>query len=81
MLVARRVILGPYLRWRVLTRSVLAGFARSLTRGDIKYVRTCEGWMYLATVIDLASRRVVGWAMAEHMRADLVCEALEMALS
>jgi transposase InsO family protein len=49
--------------------------------GDITYVRTWEGWMYLATVIDLASRRVVGWAMADHMRADLVCEALEMALS
>ena len=49
--------------------------------GDITYVRTWEGWMYLATVIDLASRRVVGWAMAEHMRAELVCEALEMALS
>ena len=37
--------------------------------------------MYLATVIDLASRRVVGWAMADHMRAELVCEALEMAIS
>jgi putative transposase len=49
--------------------------------GDITYVRTWEGWMYLATVIDLASRRVVGWAMADHMRASLVCEALEMALS
>jgi putative transposase len=49
--------------------------------GDITYVRTWERWMYLATVIDLASRRVVGWAMADHMRADLVCDALEMALS
>jgi transposase InsO family protein len=49
--------------------------------GDITYVRTWEGWMYLATVIDLASRRVVGWAMADHMRAELVCAALEMALS
>ena len=48
--------------------------------GDITYVRTWEGWMYLATVIDLASRRVVGWAMAEHMRVELVCEALEMAI-
>ena len=37
--------------------------------------------MYLATVIDLASRRVVGWAMADHMRAELVCEALEMAIA
>ena len=48
--------------------------------GDITYVRTWEGWLYLATVIDLASRKVVGFAMADHMRADLVCDALEMAL-
>jgi putative transposase len=48
--------------------------------GDITYLRSGEGWCYLATVIDLASRRVVGFAMAEHMRADLVCEALAMAL-
>jgi len=48
--------------------------------GDITYLRTGEGWCYLATVIDLASRRVVGFALAEHMRASLVCEALEMAL-
>jgi transposase InsO family protein len=37
--------------------------------GDVTYIWTWEGWLYLATVIDLASRRVVGWAMAEHMRA------------
>jgi len=48
--------------------------------GDITYVRTWEGWLYLATVIDLESRRVVGFAMADHMRADLVCDALEMAI-
>jgi transposase InsO family protein len=48
--------------------------------GDITYVRTWEGWLYLATVIDLGSRRVVGFAMAEHMRAELVCKALKMAL-
>ncbi len=47
---------------------------------DITYVWTWEGWLYLATVIDLASRRVVGWAMAEHMRAELVCDALRMAV-
>ena len=41
--------------------------------GDITYIRTWEGWLYLATVIDLASRRVVGFAMADHLRADLVC--------
>jgi transposase InsO family protein len=49
--------------------------------GDITYIPTWEGWLYLATVIDLASRRVVGWAMADHMRAELVCDALTMALN
>lgn len=49
--------------------------------GDITYVWTWEGWMYLASVIDLGSRRVVGWAMADHMRADLVCDALRMAIN
>ena len=49
--------------------------------GDITYVRTWEGWLYLATVIDLESRRVVGFAMAQHMRASLVCDALEMAIT
>jgi transposase InsO family protein len=48
--------------------------------GDITYVRTWEGWLYLATVIDLGSRRVVGWAMADHMRTELVSGALRMAL-
>lgn len=49
--------------------------------GDITYVRTWEGWAYLATVIDLASRRVVGWALADHMEASLVCDAMRMALT
>jgi transposase InsO family protein len=48
--------------------------------GDITYIWTWEGWAYLATVIDLASRRVVGWALADHMRAELVCDALGMAI-
>lgn len=47
--------------------------------GDITYVRTWEGWLYLATVIDCFNKEVVGYAMAEHMRADLVIDALEMA--
>lgn len=46
---------------------------------DITYIRVGAGWMYLATVLDLFSRRVIGWAMAEHMRAELVLGALEMA--
>ena len=49
--------------------------------GDITYLRTWEGWAYLATVIDLASRRVVGWAIADHMEASLVCDALNMAIA
>jgi len=49
--------------------------------GDITYVWTWEGWAYLATVIDLASRRVVGWAIATHMEASLVCDALSMAIA
>jgi transposase InsO family protein len=49
--------------------------------GDITYLRTWEGWCYLATVIDLASRRVVGFAMADHMRVSLVCDALRIAIT
>ena len=49
--------------------------------GDITYIATWEGWAYLATVIDLASRRVVGWAMADHMRAELTCDALSIAIA
>jgi transposase InsO family protein len=49
--------------------------------GDITYIWTWEGWLYLATVIDLASRRVVGWALADHMRAELICDALRMAIA
>lgn len=48
--------------------------------GDITYIWTWEGWMYLATVIDLASRKVVGWSLADHMRTSLVSDALQMAV-
>lgn len=47
---------------------------------DITYLSTDEGWLYLATVIDLYSRQVVGWAMDKRMKAKLVCDALNMAL-
>ena len=48
--------------------------------GDITYLWTEEGWLYLATVIDLYSRKVIGWSMSERMTATLVCDALTMAL-
>ncbi len=49
--------------------------------GDVTYVRTWDGWAYVATVIDLYSRAVVGWAAADHMRTSLVTDALAMALA
>ena len=48
--------------------------------GDITYLATGEGWLYLAVLIDLYSRKVIGWAMSERMTADLVGDALQMAL-
>ncbi|PNK82477.1 IS3 family transposase [Serratia odorifera] len=48
--------------------------------GDITYLRTGEGWLYLAVVIDLWSRSVIGWSMSARMTAQLACDALQMAL-
>jgi putative transposase len=48
---------------------------------DITYVRTWEGWLYLASVMDCYSRRIVGWSMADHLRAELVVDALQMAVA
>ncbi len=48
--------------------------------GDITYLKTGEGWLYLATVIDLATRMVVGWQTAQHMRTSLVTDALQMGI-
>jgi len=48
--------------------------------GDIAYLWTSEGWLYLAVIIDLYSRKVIGWSMSERMTATLVCDALQMAL-
>jgi len=49
--------------------------------GDITYIATWEGWLFLATVIDIASRRVVGFAMADHLRTELVADALANAVA
>ena len=46
---------------------------------DITYIATGEGWLYLAVIMDLASRRIVGWSMSERIKADLVCQALKSA--
>ena len=52
----------------------------SVWAGDITFIPTSVGWLYLAVVIDLCSRRVVGWSLADHMRSDLVLDALNQAL-
>lgn len=48
--------------------------------GDITYIWTSEGWLYLSVLIDLYSRMVVGWSMSNRMKADLVCDAMMMAI-
>lgn len=48
--------------------------------GDITYIQTRKGWLYLAVFIDLCSRAVVGWSMSNRMTAELVCDALQMAI-
>ena len=64
----------------LLQQNFTAAAPRQKWVGDITYLWTDEGWLYLATVIDLYARRVVGWAMSERMTAQLVCDALQMAL-
>jgi len=49
--------------------------------GDITYLRTWEGWVYLATVIDAHGHRVIGWAIVDHMRTDLIEDALVMTMT
>jgi transposase InsO family protein len=65
----------------VLDRRFDAALPDQKWAADITYVPTDEGWLYLAGVIDLCSRRIVGWSMADHMRTGLVADALTMALS
>ena len=65
----------------LLKRNFTAAAPNRIWLADITYVETEEGWLYLATVLDLYSRRIVGWAMQDHLRADLPLAALKMAIS
>jgi putative transposase len=65
----------------LVERQFRPGAPNVLWIADVTYLRTWEGWLYLAAVQDAYSRRIVGWSMADHMRADLVVDALEMAIS
>jgi putative transposase len=64
----------------VLTRQFDPAAQNLAYASDITYIRTGAGWLYLAVVLDLFSRKVVGWAMAPSMPAALVCDALRMAI-
>jgi putative transposase len=67
--------------WPNLARNLTATTVNQLCVADITYVRLDEAFVYLAVVLDAFSRKVVGWAMADHLRAELALAALEMALA
>ena len=64
----------------LIGRNFAASAPDKVWMADITYVSTREGFVYLAFILDVYSRRVVGWSMAHHLRAELVIDALEMAL-
>jgi transposase InsO family protein len=64
----------------VLNRKFKPLAANQAWVSDITYIRTRSGWLYLAAVLDLYSRKIVGWAMASTMPAELVCTALQLAI-
>jgi len=64
----------------LVARDFRAAAPDRLWLGDITYIATHEGWLYLAVLLDAHSRRVVGWAMADHLRTELARDALAMAL-
>ena len=65
----------------VLNRQFEQAMPNQVWVADITYIRTRSGWLYLAAVLDLHSRKIVGWAMASEMPAALVCAALQMAIA
>jgi putative transposase len=65
----------------LVDRNFAAGEPDRLWVADITYVRSREGFVYLAFILDACSRRVVGWSMATHLRTELVVEALQMAIA
>ncbi len=65
----------------LLGRDFTAGAPGRVWPADLTYIWTVEGWLYLAVVLDLFSRRVVGWAMADHLGHELALAALDMAIA
>ena len=65
----------------LLDRNFTTAAPNRIWLADITYVETDQGWLYLATVLDLYSRKIVGWAMADHLRAELPLAAVAMAIT
>jgi putative transposase len=65
----------------LLARKFIATAPNRIWLADVTYIETDQGWLYLATVMDLYSRKIVGWAMADHLRAELPLAALAMAIT
>jgi putative transposase len=65
----------------MLDRKFTAAAPNRIWLDDITYIETDQGWLYLAAVMDLYSRRIVGWAMEDHLRAERPLAALTMAIS
>jgi putative transposase len=65
----------------LINRNFIAAAPNLIWLADITYVETAQGWLYLATVLDLYSRKIVGWAMDDHLRTDLPLVALMMAIA
>ena len=65
----------------LVERNFIATAPNQIWLADITYVETDQGWLYLATIMDLYSRKIVGWAMADHLRAELPMAALAMAIA
>lgn len=64
----------------LVKRNFVPDKPNTLWVADITYIRTWEGWLYLAAVMDCYSRKIVGWQLADHLRADIVVDALSMAV-
>ena len=66
--------------WTVVNRQFKADRPNQLWVSDFTYVSTWQGWLYVAFVIDVFARRIVGWRVSSSMRTDFVLDALEQAL-
>lgn len=65
----------------LVDRNFMVGSIDTCWLSDITYIDTYEGWLYLCSILDLGSKKVVGWSMASHMRAELAIDALDMAVA